>query len=1005
LSGSRSFSWNEADANVSCLWQVTRSPAGVGLPKFNDRQSCTPVVTGLIFGTYTFRLTATSGGMRTSSDLTMGAVAYDEHGVVIQADPKADILFGPMVAFGQNPWGQADERSFAALNLRYADYSAVGSDGSSVANPSWDIPQPGTVSYIFGGNVNATSGGPCTTLSSATSETGTTFAVTNAGCLDLSSLPTRIMIASGNFSFGFEEVCIASASATTGPATLTVCYDGRGVDDASGLGQILGPTSWPAGAFVGQQIVTGTGTTFAGSGGTFCPAGAPGPAGRITYNSGTISLTAGLAAITGTGTSWSNANGVHVGDALRVAAMHGGTPFVFSAYVAAINSTTQLTLSRVFPASADAASGVSYALVEPFSRFAALHFTRLGGGGDAMASWTPTACESNTRLYLNTSIGGHDIQGYKGVAFSGQQYSYGYPGYINQSNTGGVNFYGESLAHRALYLRSGYNKAHEAANMLDDHWVRFPGERGGVVGAGSPLIRGGGVIGAIVCVVTDPTCKIGWPDVRGYIQQGASTAANSSCLDWDSRDSGYLGAWLTQGALFDPDTSPGGYRQQWRTALTQWDFRDQTCKRSDFSFANQAQYFNPSGPFISLTNGSATGTGTDLPAGICAGIAKGQATVTNGSATITATSGTFDTTAGGIILNGVKNGNPFPAYYQFQRTGATTGTMSVLWPGLTGSVTFMTTDGSVDAATVFGTDTNDSDLALQYGCIRTSGTQITLDRPWGGNTAPHHIFRFPGTGAAGFGQQPFMASINALRLDWGSYLDTTLGTHFGAVRNGVADWIHDVGYDSETHGVHYGRVFQFAESTGTGVAGFAWKVPGVTYGPGQTTVSRAVAGEIQPTLRFYYLSKNGSLAAQNWGDTVYGAIWGNCALTKPGYACDQNFVQGENSDNSFHMGKWTGFFFGVGMAHQWPAVRVGGVQPPKPRTVSVANSQPFGTGAQVVVTAPSGTVSTVPCDAARCQFTVDDRQGTHWYKIQYLSSTQQVLSESDPELLNPLPAL
>ena len=187
--------------------------------------------------------------------------------------------------------------------------------------------------------------------------------------------------------------------------------------------------------------------------------------------------------------------------------MHAGTPFVFTAYVTSINSDTQVTLNRVFPATADTATGLSYAMVEPFARFAALHFTRQGGG-DAMAAWTPTACESNTRLYLNTGINGNDLEGYKGVTFSGQPYSFGYQGYINQSPSGGVNFYGESLAHRALYLRSGLNKAHEAANMLDDHWVRYPGERGGVVGSGSPLYRGGGVIAGITCLVLDSTCKM-----------------------------------------------------------------------------------------------------------------------------------------------------------------------------------------------------------------------------------------------------------------------------------------------------------------------------------------------------------------------------------------------------------------------------------------------------------------------------------------------------------------
>jgi hypothetical protein len=40
--------------------------------------------------------------------------------------------------------------------------------------------------------------------------------------------------------------------------------------------------------------------------------------------------------------------------------------------------------------------------------------------------------------------------------------------------------------------------------------------------------------------------------------------------------------------------------------------------------------------------------------------------------------------------------------------------------------------------------------------------------------------------------------------------------------------------------------------------------------------------------------------------------------------CDNHYVDtaGELSNVSLGAYKWTGFFFGMGMAHQWPAVRV-----------------------------------------------------------------------------------
>jgi hypothetical protein len=51
------------------------------------------------------------------------------------------------------------------------------------------------------------------------------------------------------------------------------------------------------------------------------------------------------------------------------------------------------------------------------------------------------------------------------------------------------------------------------------------------------------------------------------------------------------------------------------------------------------------------------------------------------------------------------------------------------------------------------------------------------------------------------------------------------------------------------------------------------------------------------------------------------------------------------------------------------------------------------------VIAPSGAVTTVACSASPCAITVDDRQGSHWYVVQRLSSGGQVLFTADAVLL------
>jgi hypothetical protein len=94
----------------------------------------------------------------------------------------------------------------------------------------------------------------------------------------------------------------------------------------------------------------------------------------------------------------------------------------------------------------------------------------------------------------------------------------------------------------------------------------------------------------------------------------------------------------------------------------------------------------------------------------------------------------------------------------------------------------------------------------------------------------------------------------------------------------------------------------------------------------------------------------------------------------------------------------------MGMSHQWPAVRLGGVAPPKYRSVSL-QIKPGDAAAKktrVWVTAPSGEVKAYPCESlSACDVTVDDRQGSHWYVVQYLSADGTVLSQSDPALTAP----
>src|SRR5581483_7259493 len=98
--------------------------------------------------------------------------------------------------------------------------------------------------------------------------------------------------------------------------------------------------------------------------------------------------------------------------------------------------------------------------------------------------------------------------------------------------------------------------------------------------------------------------------------------------------------------------------------------------------------------------------------------------------------------------------------------------------------------------------------------------------------------------------------------------------------------------------------------------------------------------------------------------------------------------------------KWYGFLFGIGMSHQWPAVRLGGVAPAKMRTIQipfVLSTVAHAAKVQITVTAPTGVVSApVICAKSPCSVAVDARIGSPLMKMDYLNSTGAVIAPGDP---------
>ncbi len=476
LDGSASYSQTDSSASVSCTWQQLSGPS---ILVWDSRASCTPTVTGLIFGDYNFELVVVDAtGQQVTGTQHIGAVATDANGIVINADPNVDFLFGPMIAFGKNPWGYQDYWALHASTLRAADYLSQG----WAPTPQWERTGQGTVSFYFNcvgplGFCNSSLG---TTLSAGITASATSISVTNAANLDLTSFPTHIILFS-NFSQS-EEIRICSASMNV----LTVCYDGRG--------QV--PLAFANATAVLQSKVTGTGTKFlSDSTAPVCPVGAPGPPGPSAYSSGTVALAANSTTLTGSGTTWTAAM---VGDYARIRATHGGQAFVFVAQMSGFTGVSSLTLARPYPSDADTGTGFTYDIMAA-SRTIVLrypHATDPSGDGE-LTFGTAGGCESETAVYTNpvtsgnTFDTGHDVPAVDGLHVTGRSYSVtDTTGWVNNSSLGGISYYGESLAHRALYYRSGLASALTAANQIADYWIKSPW--GNPDGNGHPALELGG---------------------------------------------------------------------------------------------------------------------------------------------------------------------------------------------------------------------------------------------------------------------------------------------------------------------------------------------------------------------------------------------------------------------------------------------------------------------------------------------------------------------------------
>ncbi len=960
LDGTSSFSLADTSSSVTYKWSQVSGPTTVTWSATNVGK---PVVRGLVFGTYRFQLVVTDvTGKTATSSLDVGAVATDDNGVVVQANPAADTLFGPMIAFGRNPWPWQDQMALHASTVRAPQLAAM-------SPPSWSTNLSGTVSYTPAWASQSAQ----TSLAAPLNATDMTIQVANASKLDLTSLPTMVMVINpGGWNY-YEEMRICSASGNL----LTVCYDGRAWH-AGQYQEVPSPQAWATGSTLYQIKTTGSSTKFLTD---FCPAGV-GEEGQIIYSAGTVGVTPGSAALTGTGTNWT---GSLQSLRVRIQGTHAGKAFVFFAGIANVNSPTSITLTRIWPADADRSTRLTYAVLQS-SRAIVRRWVRPDGTSGQQSEGI-SSCESNTRIYhanIFSAIIGQQ---------TGQTYSYSNSYWFSEF---GPNYYDEVLGEYANYFRSGYSLFLTNARTIGDYWPKAPEFDEGWNGM---MPRRVGATGMTAAAVLDGRTS-NWTSLRKLagtavndirVMSVPNAVTNPDPCDADLRETAYELSWISLAGLFDPldtgSTTQTGQRSFWKAQLSNSFLRDSACKGPNNEFPTT--YWASTGAYT-MTQGSATVKGSSLSPAICNVATSGTLTVANGSKLV---SGNGFTPAAKIVIMSQRLGQPYLFYSLFTVNPDSSITLATTFDGDTGTWPYQIENDTywLSFATYADSPGNldkfHKDVNTLYACRWIDDSTIQLDRPWASAGGVYGGYRYL---EVGYGTQPFLAGIKTFAMKLASQAATgPAASGYAALANSTASWILSTGFDPATGGLHYAREWAGCEPNANPRLNCTYATD-----PNSRQSARFLNGEAQNAMRVAYQA-NPTASNKDFGDRFYGAQWGKLG----GPWSDDVYLSNLENDNSWNY-KWFGFLFGIGMSHQWPAVRLGGVMPAVPVQYSVnLNFTENSRQAKVLVTQPSGATTTVTCSSSPCSFTVDKRQGDHWYQVTYLSSSGKTVSTSSSALL------
>ncbi len=937
LDATASCSMADAGDEVTCFWQQVPHASGEPLTSqviFDNRNSCTPTVTGLVFGPYRFRLQVTDAdGAKATADLDAGAVAYDENGVVIYPDERLYAILGPAKVYGANDWEWLDERQTVIGPENWKGYK------------------------IHGGTMTLEAEEP---VVNGIARTGTVYT-------DIPAQNSLKIYGSGT---NFLEVFCGGR---VGPAVKSAV----GVYIVMRTPGNLTPYAYE------RQVGSCQSDT------------------ELTLVSGWhIDTTNWNAGISSPGTTWGTRGlGSYKQDG-------SGTVY-----------TSASTPNKIFGLETD-------------------FLTRFCGGQVGSITTQPgilviedslvtrknvASCQSDTELTLisgqtwdTTHIASPGVAwGYEDPSISMGQWSQSF----SVSRTS--NYYDVAKAHYALYFRSGWIKARDAARFLAGKWWRtstFSAWR-------SAALEGPLILHTFDTSAPDYDPDF-WPYFRNFLgvnTDGPITASLDCGTSWmsDVREMSFCMETLANAALLDPDSDQ---RAEWRSRLQSVYDAAWGVKQTPWGFYVNEDTGTTStsgeGPVYQFSNGSTVVTkisGADISANFCGDPATfysaGTIVATNGSTAIAGTGTDFTGQAGKrIFIRGTLDGQPYSQLNEVASVSGSDLTLLYPWAGDTGTAAAYRIQAKTSSAfnagdgAMFGTVITDAsgvdairnrgegalyEAGLWHWCTVDSTTQLTLDRPFTGDTSSTP-YRQISRGNSGSNFSIFFQEIAAIALGRAAKAldgyDDTRAAGYRARRDAVIGYLQTVAAERSPQGLRY---------SGGSAACFPAMRPNFCDRAEPTATQRDYMVEGNQAFAEWYLDAPSApklATLEQWTGLQYSRV-DFASVDGDGH----NVALIEDSSYRYNLAKFYGQTFGVGASHAPSGARAGGPAAADSRTIKAGfnlASVPNAAKVRVSCLQANGEIVTATSETMPVSITGDFRGGSAACRHEFLSASDAVLAPS-----------